>query len=110
MSLLLLGHGHYADRLAAQEHFARFPCTKRTSERMLAQLGVGFRTSSVPTFGSAAKLTVTDKPPPGLARTSSLAPCAWAMSATMDRPRPSPFGLTVRSGAARWKGSSRRLT
>lgn len=88
----------------------RFPTHQEDFRRMRAQLGVGCRSPSVPTLGSVGKLTVTDKPHSGLGRTSSLAPCAWAMSATMDRPRPRPFGLAVRSGADRWKGSSRRPT
>lgn len=52
---------------------------------------------------------MTASPPSVWGRSSRLASCALAMSATMDRPSPRPSGLAVRSGAARWKGSSRRL-
>src|SRR5690242_8069330 len=84
--------------------------TTRAARAAPSQLGVGCVPPWVRTARSAGKLTATARPPSGRGRTARFDPWAAAMSATIARPRPSPLGLAVRSGAARWKGSSKRPT
>jgi len=51
-----------------------------------------------------AKITSMLSPPSGRGWALIAAPCAFAMAATMDRPKPDPPGSPARSGLSRWKG------
>src|ERR1019366_6619606 len=49
-------------------------------------------------------VTLIARPPDGRGRTDKVAPCALAIAATIDRPRPSPSWSCPRFPSRRWEG------